>query len=138
MSWYNKDGKWRKTPTEQDLEYIDDLHEAAVLAELTTDGHNESIEAAQAHIFVRMARMTLGFVVLLIGIVAIPLPGPGWLIVAAGLTILAKDVAWADRALRYIRRKVPGVPEDGKIPPSTMLLGAAATAAAIGLSIWLL
>ncbi len=138
MKFPNLGSKWRQAPSAEELEEIDDLHEAAVLAELTTDGHNESIEQAQAHIFVRLARMTLGFIVLAIGIVAIPLPGPGWLIVAGGLAILAKDVAWADRALRYVRAKVPGVPEDGRIPPSTIVVGLALAAAGVGLSLWLL
>ena len=42
----------------------------------------------------------LMIVVVIVGIIALPLPGPGWLIIAGGLTILSKDVAWADRLLR--------------------------------------
>lgn len=39
----------------------------------------------------------------MLGIVAIPYPGPGWLIVFAGLAILASEFAWAKRVLRYAR-----------------------------------
>lgn len=46
-----------------------------------------------------------GGVVLLVGIVAIPYPGPGWLIVFAGLAILSREFAWAKRALVYGRAK---------------------------------
>ncbi|MEZ5225931.1 MAG: PGPGW domain-containing protein [Acidimicrobiales bacterium] len=58
--------------------------------------------------------MTLGFTVVLIGIAALPLPGPGWLIIAGGLTILSRDVAWADRLLRYIRKRVRGCPKTAR------------------------
>jgi uncharacterized protein (TIGR02611 family) len=49
-----------------------------------------------------------GAAVVVLGFVLIPLPGPGWLIVFAGLAILATEFAWADRLLRYARRKVHG------------------------------
>lgn len=47
----------------------------------------------------------LGCVVLLIGLVAIPYPGPGWLIVFAGLAILATEFIWAQRVLDKVRGK---------------------------------
>ncbi|HEY1085559.1 MAG TPA: TIGR02611 family protein [Candidatus Saccharimonadales bacterium] len=43
--------------------------------------------------------------VLVVGIIAIPYPGPGWLIVFAGLAILAKEFPWAARALKFGRDK---------------------------------
>ena len=46
-----------------------------------------------------------GGAVLVIGIIAIPYPGPGWLIVFAGLAILAKEFPWAARALTFGREK---------------------------------
>ena len=48
----------------------------------------------------------LGVAVIALGIVLLPLPGPGWLIVFAGLAILASEFEWAARLLRYARRKV--------------------------------
>ncbi|RVW04006.1 TIGR02611 family protein [Rhodococcus xishaensis] len=44
-----------------------------------------------------------GAIVLAVGIVAIPYPGPGWLIVFAGLGILASEFAWAHRLLHWVR-----------------------------------
>jgi len=41
-----------------------------------------------------------------VGIVLIPLPGPGWLIVFGGLAILATEYVWARRLLNYSRRRV--------------------------------
>jgi len=42
---------------------------------------------------------------LIIGIIAIPYPGPGWLIVFAALGILAQEYPWARRVLRFARRQ---------------------------------
>ena len=42
---------------------------------------------------------TLGFVLLIVGLVLCFTPGPGLLVVAAGLAVLARDYAWAGTAL---------------------------------------
>lgn len=47
----------------------------------------------------------LGGVVFLVGIVLIPYPGPGWLIVFFGLTILATEFMWAQGVLDSLRKK---------------------------------
>lgn len=46
-----------------------------------------------------------GGLVLVVGIVAIPYPGPGWLIVFSGLAILSTEFVWAKRILHYSRGK---------------------------------
>lgn len=48
----------------------------------------------------------VGTLVTAIGIVLIPAPGPGWLVVFLGLAILASEYVWAERLLRYARRQV--------------------------------
>ena len=48
----------------------------------------------------------VGSLVVAFGIVTIPLPGPGWLTVIAGLFVLASEFAWAERLLEYTRRRV--------------------------------
>ncbi len=50
----------------------------------------------------------VGAAVVVLGIVLIPLPGPGWLIVFAGLAILATEFVWAERLLGFARQKVYG------------------------------
>jgi uncharacterized protein (TIGR02611 family) len=45
----------------------------------------------------------LGGLVLAGGIVMIPYPGPGWLVVFAGLAILATEFHWARRLLDFAR-----------------------------------
>lgn len=109
--------------------------EAAIEAEYETGQHETSEQQARSHVLVRLARMTLGFLVLAAGIVAMIGPGPGVLIVAAGLGILARDVAWADRLLQRIRHRIPS-DADGKIPRSTIVTMVLVTASFLALSAW--
>ncbi|MFC7545911.1 TIGR02611 family protein [Plantactinospora sp. GCM10030261] len=48
----------------------------------------------------------LGALVVALGAALIPLPGPGWLIVIAGLAIWAIEFHWARRLLAFTRRNV--------------------------------
>lgn len=45
----------------------------------------------------------LGTAIVAVGIVAIPYPGPGWLIVFTGLGVLATEFEWARRVLHAAR-----------------------------------
>lgn len=51
----------------------------------------------------RLAVGLIGSIVLAVGIVCIPYPGPGWLIVFAGLGLLATEFDWAHRLLKFAR-----------------------------------
>jgi uncharacterized protein (TIGR02611 family) len=48
----------------------------------------------------------LGTLVVALGIVLIPFPGPGWAIVILGLAILSLEFSWAKRLLEFTRRHV--------------------------------
>ncbi len=48
----------------------------------------------------------VGVVVVAVGIVLLPLPGPGWLVIFAGLSLLATEYDWARRLLSWARSKV--------------------------------
>ncbi|MEJ3405880.1 TIGR02611 family protein [Rathayibacter sp. YIM 133350] len=48
----------------------------------------------------------VGVVVALAGLVLVPLPGPGWLIVFIGLAILGTEFAWARRQSAFIKRQL--------------------------------
>lgn len=50
----------------------------------------------------------VGLLVMVGGLVLLPLPGPGWLIIFLGLGILASEFAWARRLLTFVRGKVRG------------------------------
>jgi uncharacterized protein (TIGR02611 family) len=44
--------------------------------------------------------------VILVGVVLLAIPGPGWLVIFAGLGILATEFEWAARLLRFVRAQV--------------------------------
>jgi uncharacterized protein (TIGR02611 family) len=48
----------------------------------------------------------VGFIVTVAGIIMIPFPGPGWLVVIAGLAILATEFEWAKRLLDFTKKHV--------------------------------
>lgn len=48
----------------------------------------------------------IGSLVVIIGIILIPLPGPGWLIVFIGLTILGSEFHWARRLTAWARMQL--------------------------------
>ena len=56
----------------------------------------------------RLANLVGGWVLVVVGIILIPLPGPGWLVVGIGLLVLGREVRWARGALvrleRFMRR----------------------------------
>jgi uncharacterized protein (TIGR02611 family) len=54
----------------------------------------------------RVVVAVIGVAVIALGVVLLPLPGPGWLIIFLGLGILASEFAWAERLLGYARHRV--------------------------------
>jgi uncharacterized protein (TIGR02611 family) len=54
----------------------------------------------------RVTVTLIGLVVIAVGAILIPLPGPGWLIVFLGLGIWSTEYAWARRLLAATRRIV--------------------------------
>jgi uncharacterized protein (TIGR02611 family) len=54
----------------------------------------------------RVGVTVAGAAVIAIGIVLLPLPGPGWLVIFAGLGILGTEYEWARRLLALVRQQV--------------------------------
>ena len=79
--------------------------------------------------------MTSGSLVTIIGVIMMPLPGPGLLIVAVGLGILSRDVAWADRLLQIVRKRLPS-DSDGRLPRSSIVTMTVLALAGVAFSIW--
>jgi uncharacterized protein (TIGR02611 family) len=111
------------------------LYEAAIEAEYATGVREETEAEAKASVLRRLARITGGFLLLIVGLLAIPLPGPGWLIVAAALVVLSRDFVWAERTLDLVRRRIPGA-GGGQIPARTWVLMSVAGIVGIGASVW--
>lgn len=112
------------------------FREAAIHAELETGDREPTQRGAWRQAVVRMVRMGIGTGVVVLGIVMLPLPGPGMLVIAVGLAILARDVAWADRLLAKVRERLPS-DADGKLPRSTIVTMIVLGAAGVAVSIWL-
>jgi Putative transmembrane protein (PGPGW) len=53
----------------------------------------------------RWGRLTVGWVLLALGLAALVLPGPGLLMIAAGMAILSQQYLWARRRLAPIRAR---------------------------------
>lgn len=53
----------------------------------------------------RLSRIVGGFTLLLIGIVMLVTPGPGWLVILLGLGLLAAEFVWARRLMDRIKRE---------------------------------
>lgn len=53
----------------------------------------------------RLAVTIVGLVVVLAGIALLILPGPGWLLIFVGLSILATEYVWAQRLLKTAKEK---------------------------------
>jgi uncharacterized protein (TIGR02611 family) len=53
----------------------------------------------------RIAVTVAGFSVILVGVALLVLPGPGLLVIIAGLAILATEYVWAERLLRAAKEK---------------------------------
>lgn len=48
----------------------------------------------------------VGLLVVVTGVIMLPLPGPGWLVIFAGMAIWGTEFVWAQLVLRWTRRKV--------------------------------
>lgn len=48
----------------------------------------------------------IGVVIVIVGLILVPLPGPGWLIVFIGLTVLGSEYHWARRLLGWLRKQL--------------------------------
>lgn len=65
------------------------------------DAHEKKVSSRARKLGITIGGGTL----LVVGIIAIPYPGPGWLIVFAALGILAQEYPWARRTLKFARRQ---------------------------------
>ena len=62
----------------------------------------------------------IGITILLLGVAMIVLPGPAFIVIPAGLGILATEFAWARRLVRHIRVMIAKAcgDESGKAHPT--------------------
>jgi uncharacterized protein (TIGR02611 family) len=53
----------------------------------------------------RIVVTTVGCALVCVGIVLLVIPGPGILLIVAGLAVLATEYAWAHDAMQWIKRR---------------------------------
>jgi uncharacterized protein (TIGR02611 family) len=87
------------------LERRERMRSAALEAELNTGTRERTEERARRNIVVRLAIIGFGALVTLLGLCMLVLPGPGIVVVIAGLGILSTEVSWAERLLAYAKKK---------------------------------
>ncbi|MDI3386787.1 TIGR02611 family protein [Streptomyces sp. B-S-A8] len=58
------------------------------------------------HISWQVGVFIVGLAVVVAGIIMLPLPGPGWVVIFCGMAIWATEFVWAQLVLRWTKRKV--------------------------------
>ena len=53
----------------------------------------------------RYVKIVFGFTLLVLGVVMIVTPGPGWLVILGGLGVLAAEFVWARRLLDRLKKE---------------------------------
>ena len=121
--------------TEGKMKDDNSFKDAAIEAELETGEREPTRDAAWAKSIKRLFRLGSGLLVTTLGLVMMLLPGPGLLTIAIGLSILSRDVAWADRLLSKVRARLPSN-DQGKLPRSSIITMTTMAIAGVLFSIW--
>lgn len=74
-----------------------------------------------AHGLKRVTQIGLGVLLIAAGIVMLVVPGPGLVAIMVGLNLIKPDNAM----VRWMRRRIPGIPEQGSVPRRYVYVGAA-------------
>ena len=117
------------------------------------DDHNITLDAADddwqwrrkirsnphSHLIYRIVVGVVGLVIVVIGLIMVPFPGPGWLVVFTGLAVWASEFEWAQTLLRRARRTLEAW-STWLMPKPWWVKGMAlvVTVAAVGAIFWLL
>lgn len=91
-----------------------------------------------SHLIYRIVVGVVGLVIVVFGLILVPFPGPGWLIVFLGLAIWASEFEWAQHLLRLAKGTLQAWavwlrPQPWWVKGLVLLL----TAAAVAVIFWL-
>ena len=120
---------------EERREELEELYEAAIEAEIETGRREETEEEARRSLIRRVLRVGLGVLVVCVGITLLVLPGPGLIVIAGGLALLAEDVPFARRWLKLVRERIPEG-EDGEVATWVIVVSVGFLVLSVGASIW--
>ncbi|MGW1179095.1 TIGR02611 family protein [Kitasatospora sp. NPDC002543] len=121
--------------------------EATAAVDATVDGGRAVGSRAPAfvrrspalHRIWQVAIFLTGLAVVALGLVMLPLPGPGWLVIFLGMGIWATEFVWAQLALRWTRRKVAEAAQramDPRVRRRNLTLTAIGLAVLVGVGGW--
>ncbi|MET7314435.1 MULTISPECIES: TIGR02611 family protein [Streptomyces] len=57
------------------------------------------------HLGWKVGVFVVGLAVVVCGVILLPLPGPGWVVIFAGMAVWATEFVWAQLVLRWTKRK---------------------------------
>ncbi|MDT0437183.1 MULTISPECIES: TIGR02611 family protein [Streptomyces] len=103
----------------------------------------EFVRARRAlHLSWQVGVFLVGLAVVVTGVIMLPLPGPGWLVIFAGMAIWATEFVWAQLVLRWTKRKVTEAAQKALDPRvrrrniTLTAIGCVIAAALIGVYLW--
>ncbi|MFI1257866.1 TIGR02611 family protein [Streptomyces netropsis] len=94
------------------------------------------------HVSWQVGVFIVGLAVVVAGIIMLPLPGPGWLVIFGGMAIWATEFVWAQLVLRWTKRKVTEAAQralDPKVRRRNIILttvGLVIIAVLVGVYVW--
>ncbi|MFF4602395.1 TIGR02611 family protein [Streptomyces sp. NPDC001339] len=94
------------------------------------------------HLSWQVGVFVIGLAVVVVGVIMLPLPGPGWLVIFAGMAIWATEFVWAQLVLRWTKRKVTEAAQkalDPKVRRRNIILttiGVVVIAVALAVYVW--
>ncbi|GAB2748194.1 TIGR02611 family protein [Streptomyces bullii] len=94
------------------------------------------------HLSWQVGVFVIGLAVVVAGIIMLPLPGPGWVVIFGGMAIWATEFVWAQLVLRWTKRKVTEAAEralDPKVRRRNIILtsvGLVIVGVLVGIYLW--
>lgn len=94
------------------------------------------------HVSWQVGVFVIGLAVVAAGIVMLPLPGPGWVVIFGGMAIWATEFVWAQLVLRWTKRKVTEAAQRALDPKvrrrniTLTVIGLVIVAVLVGIYVW--
>ncbi|MGJ5750261.1 uncharacterized protein (TIGR02611 family) [Streptomyces puniciscabiei] len=94
------------------------------------------------HLSWQVGVFVVGLGVVVAGVVMLPLPGPGWVVIFGGMAIWATEFVWAQLVLRWTKRKVTEAAQRALDPKvrrrniALTVIGLVVVAVLVGIYVW--
>ncbi|MET9834895.1 TIGR02611 family protein [Streptomyces sp. NPDC006385] len=94
------------------------------------------------HLSWQVGIFVIGLAIVVVGIIMLPLPGPGWVVIFGGMAVWATEFVWAQLVLRWTKRKVTEAAQralDPKVRRRNIILttiGLVIVAVLAGIYVW--